>query len=242
MAIQTQQSSTKLAGMWRTMVVAAGMVGVGATFVVGGLGWQQAAKPQVELVAQPVMMRHVPLGVDVPAGVDVQALPQGYRDYIRAEAPVVPVVEAQPQVLGIELPASAELSQLPTGLTDYIRQTWPGLLPAETRAHPGLGVDLPAGAQVAELPAGLTDYLRDRSGVRATIALAAPVMVTNPALGVDAPVGVDAAALPQGYRDYIRTQEQAPQATNHPFGTDAPAGVDLSTLPTGYTDYIRGSR
>ena len=54
-----------------------------------------------------------------PAGVDVAALPQDYRDYVRAA--LSRTIATMDVTLGIDLPNEAERSALPTGITDYIR-------------------------------------------------------------------------------------------------------------------------
>jgi hypothetical protein len=102
-------------------------------------------------------MQSSPLGIDLPLGADVRALPRGLSDYIHPSS-VTPPVAAQSSQLGIELPLGADVRTLPRGLSDYIR---PSSITPVARTHPApLGIDLPQGANVHDLPTGLTDYVR----------------------------------------------------------------------------------
>ncbi len=97
-----------------------------------------------------------PLGIDLPSGVDINALPSGLTDYLRPgsvdQARPVPAVP-----LGIDLPTGTKKSDLPTGLTDYLR---PQNADKETQVQPHVpGIGMPTGMEASDLPDGLKDYV-----------------------------------------------------------------------------------
>ncbi len=135
-----------------------------------------------------------PLGIDLPAGTNINELPTGLTDYLRPgsvdqarPAPAVP--------LGIDLPTGTKKSELPTGLTDYLR---PQSADEAIQVQPHVpGIDLSAGTTINELPSGLTDYLRPQT-------LDATSQVQPHVPGIDCPASWRD-SMPPGLTDYCRT-------------------------------------